>query len=196
MKGYTSGRHSLEEAAALAQSKGYEWVALELDDDETGPYNRSIWDSYTMAFRLHGMQAGCWFTGGGNIYMTPPDSDFAIAECEGPGDYEGIVNVINGVGAGPLPKCSLAIVTNFNTPLQSRAAAKPLIDAGFTCLTEAYMNEAANITPDSMDFIARNLGWPTSQPVFGVYPTHGNPPPSYAKWEDWPGADYLGEYVL
>jgi hypothetical protein len=196
MKGYSSGRHSLAEAARLAAAEGYEWAALELDDAETGPYNVSVWDQYTMAFRLHGMQAGCWFTEGGNLYQTPADAEFAIAEVEGPGDYEGVVNMIRGVGGGPLPTCPLAICTNFNTPLQSRAAAKPLIEAGFTCLTEAYINENPSATPDNMDRIARSLGWPTSQPVFGVYPVGGNPVPSYAEWADWPGADYLGEYVL
>jgi len=196
MKGYTTGRHSMQEAALLAKQKGYEWAALELDDAETGPYNRAHWDEYTMAFRLHGILAGCWFTEGGNIHQAPTDSDLAIAEIEGPGDYEGVLNVIRGVGGGSLPGCPLAVCTNFNTPLQSRAAAKPLIDAGFSCLTETYLNENPNADPDGLDRIARALGWPTSQPVFGVYPVGGNPPPSYAQWSKWPGADYLGEYIL
>lgn len=196
MKGYTSGRHSMEEAARRVQAAGYEWAALELDDAETGPYNRDHWDEFTMAFRLHGVLAGCWFTEGGNLYQTPADADLAIAEVEGPGDYQGVLNVIQGAGGGPLPTCPLAIVTNFNTPLQSRAAAKPLIDAGVSCLTEAYLNENASATPDNLDLTARALGWPTSQPVFGVYPVGGQPVPSYAEWADWPGADYLGEYVL
>jgi hypothetical protein len=196
MKGYTSGRHSLAETAALAQQKGYEWVVLELDDPATEAYNRSIWNEYVAAFHARGILAGCWFTEGGSIYKTPGNADLAIAELEGPGDYEGIMNVIKGAGGGSLPSCPLAICTNFNTPLQSREAARPLIDAGFTCLVEAYLNENPNATPDSMDRIARDLGWPTSQPVFGVYPVEGKPAPSYAQWADWPGVDYLGEYVL
>lgn len=195
-KGFTNGRYSVDQAAQIAQSKGYYWAALELDDPDTSAYNLSIWDEFMLQWHLRGMKAGPWFTEGGNIYQTPADSDFVIAEIEGPGDYEGVVNVINGIGGGPLPTCSRAIVTNFNTPLQSRAAAQPLIDAGFTCLTEAYLNENPNATPDRLDSIAKNLGWPGSQPVFGVYPVGGQPVPSYAQWADWPGADYLGENVL
>jgi hypothetical protein len=197
-KGFTNGRYSVVQAAQIAQSKGYYWAALELDDPDTSEYNLSIWDEFTLQWRLHGMKAGAWFTTGGNLYQTPADSDFTIAEVEGPGDYEGVLNVISGIGAGPLPTCAKAIVTNFNTPLQSRLAAKPLIDAGFACITEAYMNENPNADPDGLDRIAKNLGWPASQPVFGVYPTASqpNPVPLYLPWKDWPGADYLGENVL
>jgi hypothetical protein len=194
--GFTGGSYSVATAAARAKAKGYYWAALHLDGGDTQQYNLSIWDEFVLQWNLLEMKAGPWYTEGGNLYQTPPNSDFAIAEIEGPGDYEGVVNIINGVGAGPLPKCPLAIVTNFNTPLQSRLAAKPLIDAGFACLTEAYLNENPNATPDNLDNIAKNLGWPSSQPVFGVYPVGGQPVPSYAEWASWPGADYLGENVL
>lgn len=177
------------------KAKGYEWVALLLDDSgseqEVGEYNRSIYEEYVRTFRLEGMKAGCWFTQGGSLYLTPSDSDLAIAECEGPGDYDGIVSVIQ---SGQLPSCPLAVVTNFSTITRERA--KILINNNFTCLPEAYMNEAAHMTPPNMDLVARNLGWPTSQPVAGVYPVGGNPVPSYVQWKDWPLADYLGEYVI
>jgi hypothetical protein len=144
----------------------------------------------------YGVKPGVWFTVGGNIYKTPSDAHFAIAEVEGPGDLEGVTNVIRGVGGGPLPSCPLAIVTNFST--MTRENSRPLIDAGFACLTEAYMNENLSQNPDNMHANARWLGWPTSQPVFGVYPTPSqpNPVPLYDQWQSWPGADYLGEYVL
>lgn len=146
-----------------------------------------------LTFRLEGLLAGCWFTQGGSLYLTPPDSDLAIAECEGPGDYDGIKYVIE---QGQKPNVPLGVVTNFSTIDRTRA--RLFIDNGFTCLPEAYTNENPNQTPDSMDRIARNLGWPTSQPVAGVYPnpTTGAPPPTYAQWADWPLADYLGEYVI
>lgn len=194
MKGYGTARYNLQQAAFQARLRGYEWVALELDDPETGEYNRSIYDDYLTAFRAEGLLAGGWTTEGGSIYLVPSNSDLAIAEVEGPGDYEGLVMVLDGVGAGPMPTCPLAIVTNFSTI--DKAEAKILIDAGFSCLPEAYMNENPNITPDSVDRIARNLGWPTSQPVAGVYPTKLGPAPSYAQWADWPLADYLLEYVI
>jgi hypothetical protein len=182
-------------------AKGYEWAALILDDsgaDEdgrlTGEYNRSIYPQFVDTFRFHGMLAGGWVTQGGNLYYVPADSDLAIAEIEGPGDYDGVVNVLRGQGGGPMPTCPLATVTNFST--MTREKAKVLIDAGFACLPEAYMNENPPQTPDAMDRVARNLGWPTSQPVAGVYPYLGAPPPVYPQAMTWPLADYLGEYII
>lgn len=176
------------------QAAGYEWVALEIDDPHSRDTNLSLWDSCVEQAHLRGMKFGPWCTEGGNIFDVPAGSDFAIAEIEGPGDLEGVTNVINGVGAGPLPLMPLAICTNFST--LTRENCKPLIDAGMTCLTEAYMNEVPNATPDNLNGIAKWLGWPTSQPVAGVYPVNGVPAPSYAQWADWPMVDYLGEYVI
>jgi hypothetical protein len=46
-----------------------------------------------------------------------------------------------------------------------------------------------------MNVMARNLGWPHSQPVFGVYPVGGQVP-SYQQWYGWSGwSAYLAEYV-
>jgi hypothetical protein len=192
--GFSHGGNGVADVANRALAHGYQWAALELDDANTREFNLSIWDSFCEQFRLRGMKVGPWFTEGGNIYLTPPGSDLAIAEVEGPGDLEGVTNVIHGVGGGPLPTCPLAVCTNFST--LTRENSRPLIDANFTCLTESYVNESPGMTPDNMDWVAKNLGWPTSQPVFGVYPVGGNPPPSYAQWQDWPGVDYLGEYIL
>lgn len=144
-----------------------------------------------LTFRLEGLKAGCWFTQGGNLHMAPPDSDLAIAECEGPGDYDGIKYVVD---QGWLPKVPLAVVTNFSTIDRERA--RLFIDNNFACLPEAYMNENPNQTPDNMNRVARNLGWPGSQPVAGVYPVGGQPAPAYPQATTWPLADYLGEYVV
>jgi len=190
--GSGSQQFSPTECAKRAKAKGYEWLALEYDDPTFQP---EVWyPPFRDACNAQGLLPLVWFTEGGNIYKTPSDAAGCIAEIEGPGDLEGVTNIIKGAGAGPLPKCSLAICTNFST--MNRENARPIIDAGFTCLTEAYMNETSLSTPDSMDRIAKNLGWSTSQPVFGVYPVGGNPPPSYAEWQNWPGVDYLAEYVL
>lgn len=189
---FANGQFTERQFAQRASAEGYEWAALELDDYG----NDQRWPEFKWECESHGILPGVWLTEGGNLYRAPSDAPFAIAECEGPGDYQGIVDVIEGRGAGPLPDCSLAICTNFNTPLTTPAAAAPLIAAGFACLTEAYLNENPNATPDSLDRMARDLGWPTSQPVFGVYPVGGQPAPTYQQWHDWPGVDYLGEYVL
>lgn len=123
---------------------------------------------------------------------TPADADASIAELEGPfggpGDYEGIVNAINW---GQLPDCRLAIVTNFSDAQPEEAAA--LIEAGFHCLTEAYMGDNPNANPSNLDAQARALGWEASQPVFGLW---NAPRALYAPWVNWPGAEYLVENVI
>jgi hypothetical protein len=152
-----------------------------------------------MSLHAAGLRAGVWFTDGGNIRLTPNDADFAIAELEGPGDYDGIIASLQ-----QLPSCPKAVVTNFNHPLYSdgtpsgdgavRAAAAPLISAGFTCLTEAYMGDNPNADPPGLDQYGRFLGWPTTQPVFGVY---NKPLAEYSPYMNFPGwSAYLAEYVV
>lgn len=67
---------------------------------------------------------------------------------------------------------------------------RPLIDAGWHCLTECYTAESPNSTPDRTNFYATvNLGWPKTQPVLGIYggktlndfPTRDN----YQNWSVW-----------
>ena len=186
-----SQQASPAQVAQFCADEGYEWAALEIDDKNFRP--QTWWPSFRDECHARGVLAGTWNTEGGNIYMTPGDADFCIAEIEGPGDCEGVLNVINGVGAGPLPSCPKAIVTNFNF---DPARAHKLIEAGFYCLTEAYTNENPRATPDSMDRISKAYGWTVSQAVAGVYPVGGQPLPDYSQWEDWPLAYYLGEYLI
>jgi hypothetical protein len=136
-------------------------------------------------------------TEGANIRITPSDADFAIAEMEGPGDYEGVVSAISG---GAIPSCPKAIVTNFNLPLVDASgpnpqACKPLINAGFACLTEAYIGDNPRATPPNMDFMGRNLGWLSTSPVFGVYNASMSLYDPYkSAFPGW--SSYLAEYVL
>lgn len=141
--------------------------------------------------------AGIWVTEGANIRLTPSDAEFAIAEVEGPGDYDGVVNAITD---GQIPTCPKAIVTNFNIPLVDASgpnpqACKPLIDAGFHCLTESYLGDNPQATPPNLDFLGRNCGWKSTSPVFGVYNAPIN---SYSPYMSaFPGwSSYLAEYIL
>jgi hypothetical protein len=96
-------------------------------------------------------------------------------------------------------------VTNFNTPIvpsndpqkmaAAQAAAKPIIDAGFACLTESYLGDNPNATPSNLDNNGRQLGWPSTSPVFGVY---NEPLSSYAPYmNSFPGwSAYLAEYLI
>ena len=160
------------------------------------------WGPFQHALRAVDLLPGAWFTDGQNIRLTPPDCGFSIAEVEGPGDYDGVKAVID---AGQVPKCPVAIVTNFNTPLYTdgtpqgdaaaKAAAAPIINAGFSCLTEAYMGDNPNATPPNLDHYGRFLGWESTSPVFGIY----NAPlvtysPYMAQFPGW--SVYLAEYLI
>lgn len=183
--GFSSGQWSPSQFANRAKAAGYEWAALEYDDPSFNP--EQWYPLFRDACAAEGILPGVWFTEGGNLYRTPPDARLAIAEIEGPGDYQGVMNVLN---AGQLPSCPLGIVTNFST--LTREECKPLIEAGFTALPEAYANADPNETPDAVDWYARvNLGFGSSQPVAGRWT-----PYDYSQWESWPLVDYLAEYVL
>ena len=190
--GEGSQQASPAEVAQWCAANGYAWSALEIDDERFNP--QTWWPAFRDAHLARGVIPGTWNTEGGNIYKTPSDAHFAICEIEGPGDWEGVANVIDGVGAGPLPTCSKAIITNFNF---DPAGAAKLRNAGFSVLTEAYLNENPSASPENMDNLARAYGWSASQAVAGVYPVGGMPPPSYEQWDfEWPMADYLGEYLI
>jgi hypothetical protein len=63
------------------------------------------------------------------------------------------------------------VVTNFapfvhhdGSPYPEKA--KPLIDAGWACVTECFITEAPNATPANTDWYAKtNLGWAETQPM-------------------------------
>lgn len=63
------------------------------------------------------------------------------------------------------------VVTNFapfvhHDGLPFPEKAKPLIDAGWACITENFITESPNSTPARTDFYAKaNLGWPETQPM-------------------------------
>ena len=133
-----------------------------------------------------------------NIISIPLNSHFRIAEVEGPDDYFALLACLPQVHRSQ----NLAIVTNFapfvtwdeekQQWVDDPAKAKPLIDAGFKCLTEAYLGDNPNATPDRLNFRGTRLGWKKTAPVFGVWNYS-----DYEQWENWPGcSDYLLEYVI
>jgi hypothetical protein len=182
--------------ATQAAAMGYRWAALELDDYD----NAERWGPFHHACISAGIRPGPWFTEGGNIVNTPPDAHFTIAEVESEQDRLG---AIAGAPAIPSTVKRRAILTNFTPMTDGQGVpqpdkAKPLIDAGYDCLTECYMGEpnGASLNPEQMNFRATvQLGWQRSQPVFGVY---NKPLSEYAQQiQNWPAHGlYLAEYVL
>lgn len=156
----------MNEFAQKTYSRGYRAAAMEWDDFG----NAARWPDFRSACEFHGVKPGVWFTDGGNIIHTPIDAVFAIAEHEGPGDYDGIIAALDD-----LPPCPLGLLTNFGTPLGDAQGyhpekAKPLIDADFWCLTEVYTGDNPNLTKERLEFTATvKLGFPSAQAVYGIY---------------------------
>lgn len=167
---------------------GYKWWALELDDDNYG--GAKWWGPFKEASKFFKLRYGPWFTRGGNIVNTPADAQFTIAEIESEEDYQGVLNA-------PVPNIPHWVMTNF-TPMTNALGvplpekAKPLIDMGYGCMPEAYVDETNN--PDEMVFRATvQMGWPVAYPVIGVHtnPHYGAYRPKYPRRGEW-----SAEYVL
>lgn len=111
--------------------------------------------------------------------------DHYTAQAETPRDWEAIVADFRDA----YPEMPAAVVTTFGGigALEGGgydpAVAKPVIDAGFYCLTESYQNANPQATPANLDFVATvKLGWPRSQPTIGV-------------WGGYPASSYLGGWL-
>lgn len=110
-------------------------------------------------------------------------------------DWDELVSVMADL---PIPK---AVATNFapfmhhdGSPWPEKCAS--LIANKWACITECYLGESPNSTPDNQNFYAtRNLGWPETQPVIGLYggktwsdyPTRD----SYRNWSVWDAGEVL-----
>lgn len=151
------------------------------------------WPDVRSALADRGITPGVWFTYGGNLAFTPGDAAFVIAEVEGEDDYQGVLANLN-------QSVPHAILTNFSPFVvngeYSRDRATPLINAGWECMTECYVGDNPQATPDRMDFTARaHLGFPRTQPTFGPY--SGGGMSDYTAWMNWPGwSVYLAEYIF
>lgn len=98
-----------------------------------------------------------------------------ILEGEIPGDRPEAVNwpeVIFMLQDLDIPK---AIVTNFAPFVSSTGQlmpekAQPLIQDGWACITENFISESPNSTPENTDFFAKHaLGWPETQPMLEAW---------------------------
>ena len=185
----SNGTFTPEQFATRARAAGYRWAVLEMDDYGNAPR----WPAFRDACYAHGLMAGVWYTDSWNLVNCPTDAKFVVGELESEGDYQGCLNAI-----GKLPNIPKAVITNFN-PLANPDGtyrpdkAKPLIDAGYACITEAYLGESSTLTPPRLEHAARTLGWDSAQPCFGVY---NYPLAGYNAWKSGGWSVYLGEYIL
>ena len=132
-----------------------------------------------------------------DAHLIGAKADHYIAQAEEPKPWADIVSDFRAV----YPELPAAVVTTFwgagavppgtgdDGSNYRKADAEPIIDAGFKCLTEAYVVSNPNATPANLDWTARtHLGWPVTQPVIGVY--GGYPAERYVTEQQlasWPG---------
>ena len=181
---------------------GYRWVAFEWNDYGNQARAQAMRD----ACANHGLVFTIWLTRPFNPQMARIaclDSQAQGLICEGeiPGYVPEAVDwpaMISAVADLPIYK---AVCTNFAPfvtieGLPDRSKSQPLVDAGWACMTEAYLGEAPNATPENLDWYARtHLGWSETQPVLGIYggktfadyPTRDN----YRNWSVWDAGEVL-----
>lgn len=197
--GRFSSAHDFATKAALA---GYRWVAFEWNDYGNKGRGQEMRDACTN----HDLIFTIWLTrafDAASVRQACLDSQARGVICEGeiPGYVPEAVDwpaVISAVADLPIPK---AICTNFAPFVDEQGyptpeKARPLVEAGWACLTECYLAEAPNSTPENQDFYARShLGWAETQPVLGIYggktfddyPTRDN----YRNWSVWDAGEVL-----
>lgn len=153
------------------------------------PGNAAVWPQFRQAMIEHEIRPGTWFTDAWKVVQTPLDAMFTVAEIESEGDRQG---ALSASGLPPVPKAVLMNGTAFtdSNGVPIPANASPLIAAGWKCLVEAYAGGETAPPPQMMN-LARQLGWPRSQPVFGI---HDKPLAYYEPWMSGGWGAYLGEY--
>jgi len=183
--------------AQKAKAAGYRWITLEWNqfgNATRGTAVKAACDAAGLVFTI-------WFTRSGqpqnDMEFTPAEVRKALVESEaagflGEGEIPpeltgGVPNpqeqnwpdLIHEISDLPVFK---GVVTNFapfvhNDGRPFPEKAKPLIDAGWACVTECFISEAPNATPaNGEDYATRVLGWPYSQPMveLDILPKYGD----------------------
>jgi hypothetical protein len=168
------------EAATKVKSRGYKWVAYQLNDENLGSQQRQNCFAFKAAMKAQGIIFTCWMTrpfDGPLVrqYVTQYEPDGIILEGEIPAHRpEAVdwVDVIFHLADKSIPK---AVVSNFSPFVHDDGSpapefAKPLIDDGWAYISENFITEAPNATPANTDWYAKTkLGWPRTQPMIEAW---------------------------
>jgi hypothetical protein len=187
------------EAATKVKSRGYKWVAYQLNDENLGSQQRQNCFAFKAAMKAQGIIFTCWMTRHFTPqlvrqYVTEFEPDGIILEAEVPSEWwnpatgdvepkpEAVdwVDVIFHLADIDIPK---AVVSNFapfvhaddkdTEPIESLPwpeKAKPLVDDGWAYISECFITESPNATPANTDWYAKTkLGWPRTQPMIEAW---------------------------
>lgn len=198
--GLTNGQFtpaSLARKAAEFRHKwapdGIKWLALQEDfvNDSNGIRNADLIVPFVREARARGIAAGVWQTN--PRVQLWSGLDFYMAELERPIDTAAFAQLHRSWN----PRIPSSFISNLDTH-GNPDYFKPLVAAGFTAFTEAYLSDNPQATPERMDFTARQVGIPVSYPGPSLYAgRNGHPTLDSYDLSRWPGwAGYLAEHLL
>jgi hypothetical protein len=196
-----------------AKAKGYKWLAYQWNDGTWGQQQRNAAPAYRQECANQGLIFTIWLT-------RPFQADYArqaaiesgcqgiLLEGEVPSES---VNPDTGQ-VEPRPEAvnwasvvlflqdldiAKGVVTNFAPFVHADGTlwpekARPLVQAGYACVTENFISESPNSTPANTDFVARQLGWARTQPMIEGWriPEYGDLS-GYANVSHWDAGNVL-----
>lgn len=133
--------------------------------------NEPLWPSFRQQCLTNKIKPVPWYTQSDQLYKCPTDADCVIGEIEGSGDREGYLNSVAQLTHSP----ALAIITDWNGFRDNSGALvdsliKPFRDLNVTCITESYLPDGPNFSPDHSEWIAyTQAGFKKYEPAFGCY---------------------------
>ena len=176
--------------AARIAAAGFTWAATQADDTPDG-----IGPAFVQAMHARDLRAGVWEprVDYGTPARVAQGYDFYIGQVEGPGQYDRLVASLAAFRAAH-PTMPAACVTNFGGLDDQNV--RPLIEAGFACITESHVRESVGTTIEAqLDYARRVLGWPDPQPMIGL--GAGATRADYPGWETYPGVSvFTAEQAL
>ena len=168
---------------------GFEWLLVE--KEETSDSTRG---DVLAAVHAEGKLCGVWESAVdfGTPARTADGFDCYVGQVEGPGQYTRLVSSLAAFRAAH-PSMPAAVVTNLGG-LSTADEAKPLIDAGFACITETWV-KTDGVPPENRVAAAERMGFVDPQPMAGLG-ENGATLADYPTITDFPGYSVFGAEQL
>lgn len=158
-----------------AVAKGYKWFLYQWNDGNWGAQQRAAWPGYQQAAQGRILDV-IWLTRPFDAAMArqaaiESGAQGIVLEAEIPAHRPEAPNwadVTFHLADLDIPKAVAATTAPFihedGTPWPEKA--RPLVEAGWSFLSQCFISESPNSTPANMDFYAtHHLGWPRTQPM-------------------------------
>ncbi len=169
---------TVTEIAALAAAAGFRWVLADARYTPDPPALRA-------AVRTLGLLCGVWEAevDYGSPTRAAQGYDCYVGQVEGPGQWDRLVQSLPAYRAAFADMPS-AVVTNMGG-LSTVEEARPLVDAGFACITETWV-KTDGVPPENRVAAAQRIGFTSVQPMAGLG-EHGATMADYPTITDFAG---------